>query len=285
MRINADPGTPEQYSQVGTSIRATGYEFITLSTAKLTPPCVDVGCGEGELTNEIAKHFGIEITGIDNSTARIQYAQQHFSDGKFQIGNATELNKTFAAGTFNTLVSFSAIHHIPEKLMQQTFNAFYHVLGENGVAFISTFGKETELHAAIDAVASSEKWCPRLNRLKMSDARTYKPPSYYHSKALNAGFSAVVTAEKTIYDSPKSFEEFKEFLSAFLPHLAILKEKNADETELNNLKLDIATLYFAIMGKKEDETVTVKHHLNGMMLFKSAQALRKYCPALPRAKL
>jgi len=73
---------------------------------------LDLGCGTGHLTAEIAEHVGPdgEAVGIDQSAEMVRAAREDHDRARFQRVDA----RTFAAdGTFDAVFSNAALHWIP----------------------------------------------------------------------------------------------------------------------------------------------------------------------------
>ncbi len=71
---------------------------------------LDVGCGTGHLTAEIAAS-GAELVGIDQSPAMIAQARERYPKLKFEVCDAREIP---FAGEFDAVFSNAALHWIPE---------------------------------------------------------------------------------------------------------------------------------------------------------------------------
>lgn len=73
---------------------------------------LDLGCGAGvPVTSYLAGRF--DVTGVDVSAAQIALARQHVPNATFIQADMTALD--FPAATFDAVVSFYAIIHIPRE--------------------------------------------------------------------------------------------------------------------------------------------------------------------------
>jgi SAM-dependent methyltransferase len=52
---------------------------------------LDVGCGTGAITAELARRSRGEVTGIDSDPAMVEFARQYAPDVRFELGDALEL--------------------------------------------------------------------------------------------------------------------------------------------------------------------------------------------------
>jgi SAM-dependent methyltransferase len=99
---------------------------------------LNIGCGFGwfelyALKNKVKKITGIEITEED-----LKVARENILDKRafFKIGSAIAL--PFADGSFDTVVSWEVIEHIPKHTELQMFNEVKRVLRKGGAFYLST---------------------------------------------------------------------------------------------------------------------------------------------------
>jgi len=97
---------------------------------------LDLGCGNGEVTIQIAKKFGCEITGIDLSGVRIENAKKKLEENpkishlvKFVKASATKL--PFSSESFTHIWSQATIYHVHNK--DKALSEIYRVLKKEGI--------------------------------------------------------------------------------------------------------------------------------------------------------
>jgi trans-aconitate 2-methyltransferase len=79
---------------------------------------LDIGCGDGKLTAEVASRVPRgAVTGVDASQDMIAFASSHFGPAvrpnlRFAVADARHLN---FKSEFNLVISFNALHWIPEQ--------------------------------------------------------------------------------------------------------------------------------------------------------------------------
>ncbi|KAF8856179.1 S-adenosyl-L-methionine-dependent methyltransferase [Acephala macrosclerotiorum] len=99
-----------------------------------TANILDVGCGPGTITVDLAKIASEgQTTGVDNSEGIVKQASTSFSDVpnlKFQVGDATDL-KNFADNSFDIVHAHALLVHIsdPVKVLKE----FYRVCKPGGI--------------------------------------------------------------------------------------------------------------------------------------------------------
>jgi len=118
---------------------------------------LDLGCGTGELSAQIAKS-GAFVTGLDASSAMIERARAQFlalehPNLEFTVQSATEM--TFEA-QFNAIFSNAALHWIPtpEKVASNMARALKP--GGRLVAEMGGHGNVASIVAALESVLSRE---------------------------------------------------------------------------------------------------------------------------------
>ncbi len=94
---------------------------------------LDLGCGTGQLTSEIARR-GARVIGIDQSQDMIDQAQKNFPDIWFELGDATQFKTT---QPFDAVFSNAVLHWIkrPADAIARVWDAL-----RPGGRFVAEFG-------------------------------------------------------------------------------------------------------------------------------------------------
>jgi len=106
---------------------------------------LDIACGTGYGTKMIAKIKKKEIShilGVDIDTETITYANHHYYHPllTFKQGNALDSNLKKEIGTFDTILSFETIEHVPDDTL--FLRKIYELLAPGGTLVLSTpFGQ------------------------------------------------------------------------------------------------------------------------------------------------
>ena len=90
-------------------------EVLQYVPLKAGQSVLDVGCGTGALTRHLAQHHGLHATGADVDVEQIEEARQkahHLTNIHFVVNDARDLH--FADATFDTVITFKAMHHIED---------------------------------------------------------------------------------------------------------------------------------------------------------------------------
>jgi ubiquinone/menaquinone biosynthesis C-methylase UbiE len=94
---------------------------------------LDAGCGAGVPVTRILSRF-FRVTGVDFSEAQIELARQLVPDAQFVCQDMTEL--TFPDNSFDAVVSYYAIIHIPREEHRQLLANFYRMLKPEGLVLL-----------------------------------------------------------------------------------------------------------------------------------------------------
>lgn len=98
---------------------------------------LDIGCGFGWNEFVFSKLKPKKIIGIDPSEESIKIAKQFKHPAcSFKVGSALDL--PFKNNTFDTVMSWEVLEHIPKKTEEIMFSEIYRVLKPGGNLFLST---------------------------------------------------------------------------------------------------------------------------------------------------
>ncbi len=126
-----------------------------------TPLLLDIGCGNGRITNTVFNTFpGVQILGIDSSTDMIRFANNHFENPKmtFCVDRAEELS-TIQSGSIDAITSFSCLHWVLDQ--QSAFQKMYQSLkpsGWIGLMFAAETGFDDPIDHAFAQAIQEAPW-------------------------------------------------------------------------------------------------------------------------------
>lgn len=96
---------------------------------------LDIGCWSGQF-ELLLKGIKTNITGLDPNKEAIAYAKKHIPYGNFFVGLADSL--PFKNNSFNTVLLFDVIEHVPKNTEAIVFKEIYRVLSPGGTLILST---------------------------------------------------------------------------------------------------------------------------------------------------
>lgn len=100
------PWNPEKYHQFQTQRSAPYYDLLELVEVRPNLKAVDLGCGTGNLTRQLADALPeSEVLGIDSSPQMLERTDEYARPGlRFELGNLTELE-----GKWDLIISNAAL--------------------------------------------------------------------------------------------------------------------------------------------------------------------------------
>ncbi|GLC87177.1 class I SAM-dependent methyltransferase [Lysinibacillus piscis] len=182
---------------------------------------LDLGCGTGDLTAEIAS-YGAYVQGIDASTEMIATAQQKYPTLSFQTIDATAMQMT---EEFDAIFSNAALHWM--KQPDIVINNSYHALKQGG-RFVAEMGGHGNIASIVSALQAS------MELLHFSYDEHYFPWYFptaeaYQAKLEQAGFTVKMI---THYERPTPLQGeagLRNWLKMF--SFNILQRLSEDEKE------------------------------------------------------
>ena len=111
---------------------------------------LDFGCGVGRLTQPLAQRFD-EVVGVDLSAEMVRTAQAHNHAPercRFVVNTTPDL-ALFPTGTFDLVVSFLTLQHIPPRYSRSYLREFVRIVRPGGVICVQLPAAPAVLAAAV----------------------------------------------------------------------------------------------------------------------------------------
>jgi trans-aconitate 2-methyltransferase len=150
-----------EYARLSGLQHAMAEEVLALLELKGKQRVLDVGCGNGKVTAEIAARVqpGM-VVGVDSSADMIAFASSHFGPAvrpnlRFGVADARHLP---FRDEFDLVVSFNALHWIPEQ--EQPLRSIRSAMKSGGMAQLRLVpaGKRKSLENVIEETRRSSRW-------------------------------------------------------------------------------------------------------------------------------
>ena len=128
-------------SEYASQRSARPWAEINLIAGRLEPGSriLDVGCGSGiPVVKELADNFS--VTGIDISSSMIAMARENVSTARFIHADVTETE--FPEDSFDAIVSYYAIFHIPRQEHRELFRRFAGWIRPGGLLLFTVAPKD-----------------------------------------------------------------------------------------------------------------------------------------------
>ncbi len=150
-----------EYARLSGLQAAMAKEVLSLLELRGTESVLDIGCGNGKTTSEIAARLPKgRVVGVDASAKMIAFAAEHagfspYSNLEFAVADARHLN---FKQEFDLVVSFNALHWIPEQAL--ALESIRAALKPRGVAQLRLVprGERKCLENVIEDTRLSTRW-------------------------------------------------------------------------------------------------------------------------------
>jgi trans-aconitate methyltransferase len=135
----------ELYDNQHSFVSKLGSDLIELLSPQTGEYILDLGCGTGHLTKNIAT-YGVQVLGIDSAESMIVKARSNYPQLKFEVADATNLQFT---EEFDAVFSNAVLHWIkqPEKVI----SGIYRSLKTRG-RFVAEFGGKGNVQKIVTAI-------------------------------------------------------------------------------------------------------------------------------------
>jgi trans-aconitate 2-methyltransferase len=192
------------YAQISALQKVMADEALGLLDLKGSEHVLDVGCGDGKITAEIAARLSQgSVVGIDPSAKMIGYAQNHWaaqrqSNLKFEIADARRLPFRQA---FDLVVSFNALHWIPQPEQQQALQSIRAAMKPGAKAQLRLVpkGERRSLENVLGETRLSHRWSSYFR--EFHDPYLHLTPDEYAALAKSVGLTIC-----SIHVSDKSWD-------------------------------------------------------------------------------
>lgn len=141
---------PVLYDEKHNFVSNFGGSLVSLLNPQDGERILDVGCGTGDIANDIARSGAI-VTGIDASQSMIRAAEGKYPSVNFSVQNG----ETFSFDAqFNAVFSNAAIHWMKhqQKVVQNCYNALL-----PGGRFVAELGGEGNIQSIVEAIKLASK--------------------------------------------------------------------------------------------------------------------------------
>lgn len=140
-----DAWNAEHYDDKLGYVSRLGQEVVTLLRPQRGENILDLGCGTGDLTNEIAS-FGATVVGIDRSPSMIHQARRKYPELQFIVADGEDFR---LPDTFDAVFSNAALHWM--KRPTHVIQSIRAVLRPRG-RFVAEFGGKGNVNTLIQAL-------------------------------------------------------------------------------------------------------------------------------------
>lgn len=238
--------------------------LIHSHNAKNSERILDIGCGEGLLTNYLSEYLlnAAEIIGVDNCESKISLAKNKAAENVFFIQQDIT-NNNLNLGKFDAIFSFYSFQWIENQHgLIENINI---LLKSNCPLYLQLFPPLTSFHILIDnlkKLISNNKWKNRNIDFRLPNQMNISTLNQYVTLLMKHNFLVIEAIEKNHIEL-LTRQEFFDNLKMWLPHINInifMEEFIYDWGELilaetnqsNRDKIWTSFPYWIVKAKKQD---------------------------------
>jgi trans-aconitate methyltransferase len=253
----------KEYSRQSSLQQAMAGEVLALLDLKGAERVLDVGCGDGKITAEVAARLPRgSVLGVDPSRDMIAFASSHF-------GLAFRPNLRFAEADvrrlpfrheFDLVVSFNALHWVPEQ--DSALRSIRSALRPDGrsVLRLVPAGERKSLEDVIEDVRQSPRWSDHFQGFRKP--YVHLTPGQYAALAEHNGFRVLrLHTQEKAWDF-KTREAFLAFCQVTLVEWARL----LPEADRPAFILDVLGRYRSVAADRPGEENTFKFYQMDVLL-------------------
>ena len=112
-------------------------EFVDDSDLK-NKVALDIGCGYGWCELNFLSRGVTKVVGVERSEKDLETIQKNISNDRLELKVSSATNLPFEANSFDTIVSWEVIEHIPQGTEKMMFSEVAKVLRPGGAFYLST---------------------------------------------------------------------------------------------------------------------------------------------------
>jgi trans-aconitate 2-methyltransferase len=246
-----------EYSRRSALQEAMAGEVLALLDLKGSERVLDVGCGDGKITAEIATRVPRgSVVGVDASQDMIRFASSHFRPAawpnlRFQVADARRLP---FRNEFNLVVSFNALHWLPEQ--DAALRSIRSAMMSDGRALLRLVpaGERKSLENVVEETRRSSRWAAHFSDFR--DPYLHLTPDQYAAIAERNGLRVLrIHTEAKAWDF-KSRPAFFAFCSVGLVEWT----RHLPEAERPEFINDVLDRYQAVAADRSGEENTFKFY-------------------------
>ncbi len=183
-----------EYARLSALQATMAEESLSLLILTGTESILDVGCGNGKVTSEVAAHVPQgKVVGVDASTEMVSFATAHRDPARllnleFAVADARHLP---FKQEFDLVLSFNALHWIPEQaLALESIRMALKAKGHAQLRLVPK-GERTSLEDIIEETRLSARWIEYFK--DFHDPYLHLTAEKYAALAEDCGFQVLKT--------------------------------------------------------------------------------------------
>lgn len=236
---------PEAYHAKNHFQKELAFDFISKHIHfDVSDSVLDIGCGDGAITYEIAGKTNGKVIGIDHTPEMIKFAQTQYSE-KCNLEFIEASADDFSLGKFSKIVSFNCLHWVKDQA--QVLAQIKQSLDEHNDAsraYLLIPVRAQEFHDAIDHATEIAKSKGVLEGF--NNPRQFLSIEIYETLVNNAGLELEMVESNRYNRTFSSAGILSEFIEMAIPQV---KNMTADQSK--TFMNDLITHYLEHIPKQD----------------------------------
>ncbi len=242
------------YEKIAGLQAAMAAEALSLLDLRGSERVLDLGCGSGKITAEIARRVPEgTVVGVDSSADMIAFASEHFGRPNLHFETA-DIRQLRFRGKFDLVVSFNALHWIPQQ--GQALRSIRAAMKPSGSAQLRLVpkGARKSLEDVIEETRLSSRWSTYFQ--KFHDPYLHLTADQYAALAEQNGLQV-----SHLHASDKAWDfGSHDAFQAFGSVTFIAWTQNLPETERLAFVADVLECYREVAATRSGEENTFKFY-------------------------
>lgn len=230
------------YTRIATLQEAMAAEVLALLDLNGDERVLDLGCGNGKVTAEIAARLPHgEAVGIDASADMIAFATKNFSQPNLRL-QVSDIRRIEFHEEFDLVVSFNALHWIAQQ--DEALRAIRNAMKPVSMAQLRLVpdGKRKSLEMVLEDTRKSASWSAWFEGFR--DPYLHMRPEEYAAMAERCGLRVT---KQHVSDKSWDFQS-REAFEAFGAVTFVEWSKRVPEDQKSNFVRDVLDRYAEIAG-------------------------------------
>jgi trans-aconitate 2-methyltransferase len=246
-----------KYAQRSQLQQAMADEVLALLDLKGTERVLDIGCGDGRVTAEIAARLpGGSVVGVDSSRDMIAFACDHLNPAvrpnlRFEVADARRLP---FRNQFDFVVSFNALHWLPDQGAALRGIRAAMKAGACAQLRLVPKGERRSLEDVLEETRQSPRWSDYFGDFR--DPYLHLTPEDYAALAKDNGFQV-----RHLHAAAKSWDfKSRQAFGAFGRVTMVEWTRRLPESEKPAFVADVLERYRSVAAANRGERNTFKFY-------------------------
>ena len=221
----------EDYSKNSTAQQKWARELIKKLQLSGNERLLDIGCGDGKVTAEIANYLvDGHVTGIDNSEEMLSLATKKFNNENYQNLKFKKMDASSIAFSqhFNVVFSNAALHWVINH--EPVLKGIYAALKPSGRVLVQMGGKGNvaQVIEAVNTIITKKQWAEYFK--EFSFPYGFYSPEEYEPWLKKAGFTVEYVSlipKDMVHENLEKFRGW--FRTTWLPYINRIPSDKKEE--------------------------------------------------------